>query len=325
MRILLTTHGSAGLIVMCCAAVLVAADAPRGVTKVGEQTITAADVERELARSIPKLPDDAAVVAKLRAATLRECVNHELALQWFEAQGKAASEPTMDAELQRRKKELAARKIAWEKYLEQSRHTEASLRREVKWRLTWQNYLDEQLADANLQRYFDKHRAEFDGTKVRVAHLLLKAPESSASQAAWNELLEQAVAIRQQVTSGKLTFADAVKKHSQAPTAESGGDIGFIGRHAPMPEAFSKAAFALKSGETSAPVETTFGVHLIQCLEIKPGEKPWTESREELKTAVTRYLFDWIVEKQGAKVRVQYLDVNAVDDPTKLPLDGKFQ
>lgn len=288
---------------------------PSGSTKVGAQLVTPTDIERELTRTIPKLPEDANVLAKLRAATRRECVRRELALQWLESQGKVIGETAIDTELQRRKKELVAKKIQWPKYLEQTQHTEASLRREVKWRLSWQNYLDEQLSDANLKRYFEKHKAEFDGTQIRVAHLLLKPTDKG---------MDEAQTLRVEIIAGKLSFADAVKQNSQAPTAEQGGDIGFIGRHAPMPEAFSKAAFALKLQEISPPVETAFGVHLIQCLEIKPGEQPWTASREELQTAVTHYLFDWICEQQATKVPVQYLDTNAVDDGT-IAIPGQFK
>ncbi len=301
-------------------ATAVAADIPSGSTKVGLQVVTPLDIDRELARTIPKLPEDPLVVAKLQAAARKECVRRELALQWLEAQKLAVGEATIDTQLQRRKKELAAQETTWATYLQQVQHTEASLRRETKWRLSWKSYLSGQLTDTNLERYFDKHRAEFDGTQVRVAHLLLKAPAEPSSQNQWDKIHAQALEIREEIAAGKLTFADAVKKYSQAPTAEQGGEIGFIERHKPMPESFAKAAFALQSQEISRPVETAFGVYLIQCLEIKPGELPWTAAREELNSTVTRYLFDWICEKQADKVRVEYLDTKSYDPGSiKLP------
>jgi len=42
-----------------------------------------------------------------------------------------------------------------------------------------------------------------------------------------------------------------------------------------MDEAFSRAAFALQTGQISPPVRSPFGVHLIRCEAIKPGtEQP---------------------------------------------------
>jgi parvulin-like peptidyl-prolyl isomerase len=131
---------------------------------------------------------------------------------------------------------------------------------------------------------------------MRVSHLLLKAPAND-EPAAWQALEKQAAEIRGQL--GELPFADAVRKFSQAPTAESGGDLGFIERRRPMPEAFSKAAFALEVGEVSPPVRTSFGVHLIRCEEIQPGEQPWTSARAELRDAVTNYLLDWLATRRA--------------------------
>ena len=88
--------------------------------------------------------------------------------------------------------------------------------------------------------------------------------------------------------------------HGAGPSAKAGGDIGWIERREPMPEAFSAAAFALKPGEVSLPVETTFGVHLIQVLEVKPGTKTWQEAADRLKPAATLFLFRRLAEQEGS-------------------------
>lgn len=60
-------------------------------------------------------------------------------------------------------------------------------------------------------------------------------------------------------------FEELAKKFSKCPSARQGGDLGHF-RRGQMVEAFEEAAFALKSGETSRPVRTRFGYHLIQRL-----------------------------------------------------------
>ena len=55
--------------------------------------------------------------------------------------------------------------------------------------------------------------------------------------------------------------------YSQDPgSAQNGGNLGFVGRGVFQPE-FEAAAFKLKEGEISLPVETEFGFHLIQLIE----------------------------------------------------------
>ena len=71
-----------------------------------------------------------------------------------------------------------------------------------------------------------------------------------------------------------------------------------------MPESFSNAAYALKVGETSEPITTSFGVHLIQCLEIEAGQRKWQDVRAELEPAVTNYLFQWAADKQRPLSRI---------------------
>jgi parvulin-like peptidyl-prolyl isomerase len=72
-----------------------------------------------------------------------------------------------------------------------------------------------------------------------------------------------------------------------------------------MPEAFSTAAFALDKDQVSEPVQTRFGIHLIQVVEIKPGQRTWQECRGELRSAVTQYLFRWIAGKQREMAQVE--------------------
>jgi peptidyl-prolyl cis-trans isomerase C len=70
-----------------------------------------------------------------------------------------------------------------------------------------------------------------------------------------------------------MTFAEAANKHSVDPAnAEgAGGDLGYFGRNSGFIEEFTDAAFALKKGSISDPVETAYGYHLIQVTDRKEG------------------------------------------------------
>ena len=67
-------------------------------------------------------------------------------------------------------------------------------------------------------------------------------------------------------------FATVARRFSQDPgTKEQGGDLGWF-RRGQMVPAFEAAAFSLKPGLLSAPIETPFGFHIIQVLRIQPAE-----------------------------------------------------
>jgi parvulin-like peptidyl-prolyl isomerase len=248
--------------------------------------------------------DDGQRPALLKRA-LDQVIDRRLVLGYLERSGQAASEQDVDFSLAQLEKDLQSQDLTLKQHLAQVKLTDEDLRRSLSWKLSWNKYLAKYLTEENLQKYFDRHRREFDGTQLRVAHILLKvAADASESQLA--EARQKAAALRDEVAAGKLSFAAAAEKHSQAPTAKAGGNIGWIERHQPMPEAFSQAAFVLEKGQISQPVTSPAGVHLITVLEIKPGTKTRQEVESQLRPAVTLYLFRWIAEKERAKVKIEY-------------------
>jgi parvulin-like peptidyl-prolyl isomerase len=105
-------------------------------------------------------------------------------------------------------------------------------RKQLAWDVRWAKYLTQEVTEKELQAYFDEHRADFDGTQVRVSHLLLR-PDAVRNAAAVQAIENKALAIRQEIVSGRLSFADAARKYSDAPSRRQGGDLGFIPRGEP--------------------------------------------------------------------------------------------
>ena len=58
-------------------------------------------------------------------------------------------------------------------------------------------------------------------------------------------------------------FEELAQKFSKCPSGQQGGDLGEFGKGRMVPS-FEEAAFGLKPGEVSEPVQTQFGYHLIQ-------------------------------------------------------------
>jgi parvulin-like peptidyl-prolyl isomerase len=149
-----------------------------------------------------------------------------------------------------------------------------------------------------MERHFQKHRRELDGTELRVGHVLFK-PADPAVLADIKKLVEAADGVRSDVLAGKVTFEAAVIAHS-AGTKKDGGDLGFIRRQGSMPEPFARAAFQLEKGQISQPVVSSFGVHLIRCTDERPGAKTLKNDdvADEVKLRLARQLFEEIAARE---------------------------
>ena len=80
-------------------------------------------------------------------------------------------------------------------------------------------------------------------------------------------------------------FAELAKEYSTEEVAqETGGDLGWFGPGKMVPE-FEEAAFALKKGEISEPVKSSFGFHIIELVDTREAKLEQTD--EELKAEVT--------------------------------------
>ncbi len=86
--------------------------------------------------------------------------------------------------------------------------------------------------------------------KASARHILVKTEKEA------NDL-------KSEIDAG-ADFAALAKKHSQCPSGTSGGDLGVFAKGDMVPE-FDRVVFgSLPINETSAPVKTQFGFHLIQ-------------------------------------------------------------
>jgi parvulin-like peptidyl-prolyl isomerase len=268
---------------------------------VGQDFVYVAEVEREVARVVNERPVEPLAKRVLQAKALQQLIDRRLIVHWLQSKGQAASPAEIDLSIQRLDNRLAQREMTLAQHLSDLKTSELELRRRLEWQIGWQRFLARYMTDAYLEKYFEQHRRDFDGTKLRVAHILLKIEGDDP-----HPVLDKARELRRRIADGQLTFAAAAMSHSAAPTGADGGDIGLISRREPMPESFSATAFALAEGEVSEPVVTAFGVHLIRCLEIQPGQKQWQDATGELREAIAIYLFQWAADRQRANSQIKF-------------------
>lgn len=141
----------------------------------------------------------------------------------------------------------------------------------------------------------------------------------------------------QRITAQHADFAKLAKEYSDDPgSKEKGGEYPLTARGTWVPE-FEKTAFGLAVNEVSKPVRTSFGWHIIQCLEREPypeGEEvpevakkdPNAEDSEtgedqpdEAKPKEEKQIYPYHPELAPAKrVRVRHILVKGEDVEKKL-------
>lgn len=294
------------LIALCIAwAAPACADEPAPETVVatlGKATVEAAEVLHVVAKTPSGRDADAETLPMLQAEVLELVIDRRLAAGQLTEQGYAVSKEEKEELVSDLKRRLAAQGRSFEEFLDDEGLTEAALRRQLVWDVIWGRYLENELTDEVLKREFDAHPREYDGTELRVSHILLRV-EDPAKHAT---VAEHAARLRAEISEGNQTFAEAAAKNSAGPSRRQGGDLGFIPRHDRMPENFSLAAFALEKGEISEPVTTRFGVHLIQCTDVKPGKKTWNEVRRALVESLSRSLFAELALAGRKRIKIGY-------------------
>jgi peptidyl-prolyl cis-trans isomerase D len=126
-----------------------------------------------------------------------------------------------------------------------------------------------------VQAYYQSHQQEFKvDPSADLSYVEFdKAPSDQDVQEVKQRILE----IKQELDQGQ-SFADLAMDYSEDPaSADSGGNLGWFGKGAMVPE-FEQAAFSMKPGEVSDPIQTQFGWHLIQV-----EEKRGSGDKEEVK------------------------------------------
>ena len=164
---------------------------------------------------------------------------------------------------------------------------------------------------ADLQAYYDQHKADYDTVTAR--HILIRMAGSAVplkegeKDLSDDEALAKAKDIRAKLVAGG-DFAELAKADSDdAGSGANGGVLGDFTRGRMVPQ-FEEAAFALKVNDISEPVKTQFGYHIIQVT------KHESKSMNDVKAEIT--------EKIGPEMAQKGVD--AIKNKTTITFDQTY-
>ncbi|MCV2889778.1 peptidylprolyl isomerase [Ruegeria aquimaris] len=123
--------------------------------------------------------------------------------------------------------------------------------------------------DEALQAAYDAKYADgFGEDEFNASHILVPSEEEAKS-------------VKDLIDNG-ADFAATAREKSTGPSGPNGGELGWFGAGAMVPE-FEAAVMELEVGKVSAPVQTQFGWHVIKLNDKRKSTAPeLDEVREEL-------------------------------------------
>lgn len=158
---------------------------------------------------------------------------------------------------------------------------------DLKKKIVIKHFLDAKTADmiteADMKKEYDASVAEMkDDKEVRARHILVNSED-------------EAKAAKKKIDGGK-SFEEVAKELSKDPgSAAQGGDLGYFTKDKMVKE-FADAAFAMKKGEVSGPVKSSFGYHIIKVEDSRKVTPPqFSEVKDQVRSKLQeRKLNDYI-------------------------------
>ena len=152
-----------------------------------------------------------------------------------------------------------------------------------------------EVTEEDIRKVYDEEAVKLAQTERVRARMILVGSEKEAQD------------ILARLAAGEK-FEDLAKQYSLDGSKDYGGDLGYFTAAEMVPE-FSKAAFALKVGETSQPVKTDFGWHIIRLEDRKQGAaQPYDQVKAAIRNVLLRQKVGEVMQKIRAASKVELVD-----------------
>ncbi|MCB1906816.1 MAG: peptidyl-prolyl cis-trans isomerase [Rhodocyclaceae bacterium] len=123
--------------------------------------------------------------------------------------------------------------------------------------------------EAELRAYYEAHPDKFtEPEQDHLAMILLKVDPSSPTSV-WTLAEQEAGKLVDRIAAGE-PFEDLAALHSGDPSADQGGDLGYIHRGM-VPEALHLELDSLANGDISKPIRILEGIAVFKLLDRKPS------------------------------------------------------
>jgi parvulin-like peptidyl-prolyl isomerase len=262
------------------------------VAVVNGEVITLREVDKQSERVGGSLEGlTAQELAARRHAALEDKVREILVVQQAKELSLSASDSDVDEHVERVKKENNVNSAQLEANLKQMGIPSLEAYREtVRKEIMKANVVSMKVrsrikvTDDEVAEVMQRDYAGGNEWEIHCGHVMVRV-DPFASGPAHEAARKRLLSIREEIVSGRLSFADAARTWSEDVTAKEGGDLGWF-TGGTLEDTFEKVAFTIQPGKLSDLVQTPFGYHLILVTERR--QKPMSEERRQEATAAVK-------------------------------------
>lgn len=254
---------------------------------------------------------------RAEATVLEQLIDEQVLAAELARAGVEVADAEIDATLDQLRQQVTARGEDFTAFLANSGRSLEAVRRQVALEVALDRYVRPRVTASAIAQAFAKHKRDFDGTRLRVSHILLR-PDTGGDGEVAAELLERAANLRRDIVQGRTSFAEAAASYSAGPSRRQGGDLGWISRDGPMLDAFSSQAYELPKAGVSRPFATPFGVHIVKVTDVQEGRIGIDAVRPRLQQLVVSELIKDLVRAGRRRTPVSFEPGAAHLDPLTL-------
>lgn len=243
-----------GAMLLICSVTAQAEDTvvDRILVKVNDSIVTQYDLDQAMKPVYDKIKDrklsarEQAQVRQLRGQALDKLVNDILIQQEIKRFSIDISEENMDKEIERVRNDRGLTLEEFEKVVAKDGLTMEEFRARLKKLLEKQELIGHMVnskvvvTDSEIQEEYNARKDDYSMGKMVELAIILLPPEVSP------------VEVRERITSGEITFAEAVAKYSVGPAADSGGSLGEM-KYADLAEEWRQALVGVPEAASANP------------------------------------------------------------------------
>jgi len=226
---------------------------------------------------------------KIQEEVIEQIVVQELLWQEAQRRGTVVGDAKVDQEFAKLKGNFDS-ELAFTFKIEEGGFTEETFRENIRQQMSVQDMIANDITegvtvgDAAVETFYNENIDQMAiPERVHARHILVKFESGNDESRAAAE--KKLAGLAAQVEAGE-SFALLAIEHSEGPSGQKGGDLGYFER-GQMVKEFDEVAFGAAPGVVVGPVETQFGLHLIM---VEDHTAPGTAPLAEVEPQIREYL-----------------------------------
>ena len=273
------------------------------VAKVDNVVITRADLNmarRQLALN-PRAP------VPNNEQLVEQLISRVLWTRYFDAQGLRASGAEVQRAIQGMDSELRQRGLTYQRWVASRGFTAEEHAGMLAYDLSMGRLLSriqKDIPEEEIKTEFDAHPEWYDGSRIHVSQIFIETADLGNDPDKLKKAKDKVDKIHADLVAGK-DFGRMARDFSEGVASAQDGDRGWFTRKGPeVDEPLIAAAWGLKVGEITKPIQGARGWHIIKLVDREPARFTYFGSKQNVMQELTRRRLTSLLDELKAKAKI---------------------